>query len=113
MSIMYDIAGCKHCTDFQGCEDGYTLVEDDTCGQDSTFSNPSIKVRYCQADTPSPTPAPVPTTSPVINECPVSNDKQCDTDPCDCTSDGICDNCQNWGCVACADGYYKQSFDTF
>ena len=39
--------------------------------------------------------------------CPVD---ACDTNPCDCSSDANCNDCQSWGCNSCNYGYYKQSF---
>lgn len=45
-----DMEGCSHCTDFSGCqqcEQGYTMVQDEDCGEESHHNNNGVGVNYC------------------------------------------------------------------
>ena len=117
------LLGCSHCTDFWGCQqcdEGYTMVEHTSCGEDSMLNTGNTKFHYC-----------VPNDS-AHGQCVVGNVDfnvggddddddddatdgcpslvTCDSSPCDCSTDANCDSCQSWGCHECADGWYKQSF---
>ena len=90
---------CLHCQDFNGCAQcdvGYERVQNTECG-----------LWYCEF-VGIPTPKP---TNEVNFVCP---DNQCYNSPCDCdTENPHCEynQCFDWGCNECKDGFFKKSFD--
>ena len=89
------------------------MVESTTCGEDSKLNTGNTKFHYCVpsdgsqctiGDTTTPEQSVAQTCSDVTEYA------ECDSNPCDCTSDDNCNECQSWGCVTCADGYFKKSW---
>ena len=45
------------------------------------------------------------------DDCGIVEDHQCDSNPCDCSTDSNCDICHSNGCSQCASGYFKKQWD--
>ena len=108
------LVGCLHCADFHGCQQcdsGYTMVEHESCGEDSVHNTGNVKLKYCVPD------------DSANGLCMVGDlfdwdDPQDPTDPgCptvetsdNCNNDANCENCNEYTLYCetdgCADGYY-------
>ena len=103
-----EFIGCMHCTDFLGCqqcEEGYTLVEDDECGEDS-YVGTGGKVHYCVPDDGGSCTTGGGGEGPAAVGCPDLTAQD------GCMYDEHCLNCQSWGgCLECEAGYFVATYD--
>ena len=108
------LVGCMHCADFHGCQqcsDGYTMVEHDSCGEDSVHNTGNIKFKYCVPDGTQDTDGPC-LLENLVDDAAEPTDAGCPivTESDNCNNDENCDDCNQYTlhCETngCAAGYY-------